>query len=682
VSEVERPSREIERVPKSVLVPREVEHDEHWRDDLAAQGNGNGSGDEDLEELGVDWSRQLAFIQRHAVTLACLALILASLIWKAAFLSHYFYWEDDFQILDLSLKIHLSWGFLTNVDIGHFFPGVYLTAWLLARVALYNWLAGSVIVLAMHAAAGLAAWRLLRTLLGNRPAILIPLVMYLFSPLGFPTDAFWVTAVEAIPLQIALFMALNSHLHYVWTGKFKYAVTSAAWQFFGLFFFEKAAVIPLLLFAVTAGFLTSWRLVAGVRATVVRLWKGWLLYLGLLAAYAAVFFTAFSGSKHGAVAPVGQAVRAFAWTQVSRTLLPGLLGGPWHWYHPPNYGSAFANPPAYLSWAAIIVVLAVIAASILTRQRAWRAWAIVAVWIVLADMLPVFIGRLKYPDYAGLLGMQTRYVVDAPAVVAIALALAFWPVAGQLQHQDAKPSKRRDFFTGRWKAVALAAVGVFAVGSVFSVQQYEARTTTRTVTANQVYIANARTALAEVPAGTVIVSQHVPSTLMGGNFGGAAVTSVVLGPLSKRRSLIRWTSEPAGTIGRLKVFGSDGRLWPAAILGSTTPRLPFQRSCLTGTRSSLTLAFQSASVRFLQVLRIGYVATAGAAGEIVTVAYGSFAGSFAVMPGAQKVYFAVHRGAARVALQAQGGIGSVCFASAVAGYVIPFPGSPIPALSR
>ena len=123
----------------------------------------------------VDWPNLLAALQRHKVTIASLALIAGSLIWKAAFLHHYFYWEDDFQILDFSRRSDLSWGFLTHVDFGHFFPGVYLISWILARVALYNWLAGSVIVLVIVAAASFAAWRLLRTLMGNRPAILIPL---------------------------------------------------------------------------------------------------------------------------------------------------------------------------------------------------------------------------------------------------------------------------------------------------------------------------------------------------------------------------------------------------------------------------------------------------------------------------------------------------------------------------
>ena len=356
MSETERPSRELEPVSRQARA--------QFADDARDSGRGGlpGSGavlrDDDVEEPGsIDWSRQWASVRRHRVTLASLALIAGSLIWKATFLSHYFYWEDDFQVLDSSLKSHLSWGFLTHVYGGHFFPGVYLIAWVLARVALYNWLAGSLIVLVMLAAAGLAAWRLLRTLLGNRPAILIPLTLYLLSPLAFPTDGWWIDAVESIPLQIALFMALNSHLHYVWTRQFRYAVASAAWQLFGLVFFEKAMVIPFLLFAVTAGFLSGWRLLPAVRATAVQLWRGWLLYLGLLAAYSAVFLTALSAAASGPVAPAAQAFSVFARRQVFKTLLPGLLGGPWHWYHPANYFSAFADPPSFLAWVAVLVVL-------------------------------------------------------------------------------------------------------------------------------------------------------------------------------------------------------------------------------------------------------------------------------------------------------------------------------------
>jgi hypothetical protein len=679
VSEIERPSQELERVPRHALAPRGADRDDDWRDDPRHRGEEHAA-DRDLdEEPRTDWSEQLATLRRHQVTLASAALIVLSLIWKATFLSHYWFRQDDFAALDASLKSGLSWGFLTHMDAGHLFPGVYLISWVLARAALYNWLAGSAVVLALHAAAGLAAWRLLRTLLGNRPAILIPLVMYLLSPLAFPTDSEWITAIEAIPLQIALFLALNAHVRYVRTGNFRYAGFSAAWLFFGLFFFEKAAVIPLLLFAVTAGFLTTRPLLAGVRATFVRLWKGWLLYFGLLAAYAAVFLAAYSTSQVKAAAPTPHLAATFAWRQVFYSLVPGFLGGPWHWYHTLNAAGAFASPPADLSWAALVVALAIVTASILTRRRAWRAWAILAGWVVLADMLPVIIGRLQYPGYAALFGMETRYVADAPAVLAIVVALAFWPVAGPEQDEATTTRRRREFFVGRWRTVAVAMVAVFVVGSIWSVQRFQTLTSKMTVTSNPVYIANARAALADVPAGTVIVSGYVPSTMMLGIFGKAAYTVTVLGPLSHRGAQVSWTTRPSGTIGQLRVFGQDGRLWPAAIAGSTTAKMSWQRSCLTK-KPQLVLPFQPVSVGFAQVLRIGYVAAAGAAGETVAVAYGSFTGQFTVLAGAHKVYFPVHGSAANVTVQAQGGPGGLCFAPAVAGYVVALPGSPIPSI--
>jgi hypothetical protein len=642
-------------------------------------GGGAALGDDDGEEpASVDWSRLWAAVQRHKVTLASLALIAGSLIWTAAFLSHYFYWEDDFQILDVSLKSHLSWGFLTHVDFGHFFPAVYLIAWVLARVALYNWLAGLLIVLALHAAAGLAAWRLLRTLLGNRSAILIPLTLYVLSPLAFPTDAWWDNAVETIPLQIALFMALNSHLQYVWTGKFRHAVASAAWQLFGLVFFEKAMVIPLLLFAVTAGFLSGWRLLPALRATAVQLWRGWLLYLGLLAAYAAVFLTSLSAATSGPVAPVAQAVSVFARRQVFKTLLPGLLGGPWHWYHPANYFSAFADPPADLEWLAVPVVLGLVAASIVVRRRAWRAWLILVVWLVVADTVPVLIGRLNSPAYAGLHGLQTRYVADVPAVLAIVVALVFWPVADPRPDSERTARRRRDFFTGRWRMIAIAVTAIFVIGSIYSVQSFQTQTTTWTVTSGQAYIANARAALADTPAGSVIVSQPVPGTLMKGTFGDADLTSSVLGPLSGRGSQISWTTRPSGTVGALKVFGGDGRLWPAALRGSSTADLPAWRSCLSTTTPQLVLHFQPVSTAFASTLRIGYVANSSAAGQVVQVYYGSESGQFTVQPGENHYYLPVHGSAGSVVLSSQGDFSGLCFGPAIAGYIVPFPGFPIP----
>src|SRR5580658_3146378 len=243
-------------------------------------------GDDKVDEApGLQWSKWLATLRQHKVTLAAVALIAVQIIWKAAFISHYFFQQDDFLVLDSAVKSGLSWHYLTLFDSGHMFPGVYALAWVLARVAIYNWGVASAIVVVLIAGAAVAAWRLLVTLLGNRPAILIPLTLYLASPLAFANFTWWIRPVEALPLQIALFMALKSHVQYVRTGSFRQAVISVAWQLSGLLFFEKSVFIPLVLFAVTAGFLVEGRLLSAARTTVVRYWKAWLLYLSLLAAF-------------------------------------------------------------------------------------------------------------------------------------------------------------------------------------------------------------------------------------------------------------------------------------------------------------------------------------------------------------------------------------------------------------
>lgn len=668
------------------LAPLQTAHEGEWQDDADAGGARFDAGQDVDEAPGVDWSRQLAAIRQHKVTLACAALIVVQLIWKASFISHYFFHQDDFQVLDVARKSGLSWQYLTHVDSGHMFPGVYAIAWVLARAALYNWAVASVVVLVMIAGASVSAWWLLRTLLGDRPAILIPLTLYLCSALPFGMTTWWITAAEALPLQIALFMALSSHVRYVRTGQLRHLARSVGWQFLGLLFDEKSVLIPLVLFAVTACYLTRRRrLLSALAATAVRYRKAWFSYLGLLAVYAVVLVTSMLSSATKTAAPSsGHAVWSFASRLLFDTLLPGLLGGPWHWYHPLNSTGAYADPSAGLVWLAAIVILAIIAASILTRPVAWRAWTILAGWVLLADMLPVVIGRLNIPGYAALFGMETRYVADVPAVLAIAVALAFWPLAGPVPDEPAA-GRPKQIFTGRWRTAAIATVAVCVLGSVWSVQRFQTLTTrfTSAVTPVQTYIANARAALAQTPAGTVIVSQPVPGSVMEGLFGHYAASQVVLGPLVPSGAQVGWTVLPSGQIGQLRVFGPDGRLWPAAIYGSTTKSLPFLKSCLTAKRKRLVLQFPAATwaqdLKDTYVLRLGYVTSPGSAGGTVTVTYGSYVRQFTIKSGLSKAYFTVWGAAPDVTLQADLSQGGICFAPAVAGTIGVFPGSPIPA---
>jgi hypothetical protein len=312
------------------------------------------------------------------------------------------------------------------------------------------------------------------------------------------------------------------------------------------------------------------------------------------------------------------------------------------------------------------------------RWRAWRGWAILAGWIVVDDILPVMIGRVAlFPGYAALLATQTRYVDDAVAVLAVVVALIFWPLAGPAASRDQDPAPRREFFAANgWKRTAVAFTVVVAIGSVWTVSQYM----TRTAAPTRAYIANARAALAMQPAGTAILNRQVPSTVMIGLFGSRADTSVVLGPLARSGTHLDWISQPTGNIGGLKMFGDDGRLYYAAIRGVTGQSRTVFADCLSPRRPRLVvpLPAQLGLGPFVRVLRIDYLASAGAAGATVTVTYAGQVGQIAVAPNAHSAYLSATGSSARVTLEATLAAGTFCFQKAVAGYFIPLPGTGVP----
>jgi hypothetical protein len=629
VSDIERPSNEIERRPRHVVVSPEESGYQYIVDPDPESDEGFYD-----DETGVDWTRLKELLRRHQVSVVCVALIVVTLVWKTVFISHFYFQQDDFSVLDAGLHSKLSWAFLTHDDEGHLFPGVYAIAWVLARIALYNWTAATAVTVAMIAASSLAAWRLLRTLLGNRPAIVIPLALYLCSPLAFPVYAWWVTAIEALPLQIALFMSLDAHLRYTWTSKFRYAVAAGAWLVFGLVFFEKSALIPLLLFAVTAGFLTQRPLLRSIWLTLTRLWRAWVLYLVILAGYAAVFVLSMRAAKvRSTPATAGQAA-TFASDLLRQTFLPGMLGGPWRWFPivttlpggaaSPAPATAVTAPSSALALVALLIVAAIIVASIMTRRKAWRAWAILAGWIALDDVLPVVLGRLSYANAYEILGYDARYVTDTTAVAAIAIALAFWPVAAP-EHKTAGAShRRRVFFAGPWKAIALGLVGVFVVGSVWSVQQF-----TQTANGSYVrsYLTTAQAALAQVPAGTAIFGAgQVSPGVMTGLFGTSAAAADVIEPLSHRGAQLTWLTRPYGTIDNLMAFSQDtGQLYPATIVplySSTSEPLTGTQICNSPASGRFTYRFASPTSILTLALQIGYTASPALAGRTMTVTYG------------------------------------------------------------
>jgi len=612
----------------------------------------------------IDWPEFAAWAKSRGVVIGGLILIAAQLAWKAFFLSHYYFWQDDFHFLELAREHSFTWKYLTYVGAGHLTPGDYAIFWVVARASPYNWGLAAGITVVMLAAAGVAALRLLRTLFGTRLAILLPLAIYLLTPLTMPDIRWWSSGIESLPLQIATFMALNAQVHYVRTRRFWHAISATAWLLAGLIFFEKAFVLPLLLLGVTSAFLMEGNWLRTIGRSLAVFWREWVVQLVVVAAWAAllVYSLRTSAAQPGTPGSAGGVV-TFIVKLLKNTFVPGALGGPWQWLPSSDSEFAYSFPPAALAWLALIVAALVIAASLWSRRYAWRAWVILAGWLAAADIAPVLLGRISElgPSF---LGLETRYVADAAPVLAICVGLAFWPVAGQ-------PDRARRHVTVPGadqfaRMVAAGLVTAFAIGSVWSVQAFQNHTTSTPV---RLYMANARAALAEVPAGTVIEDGAVPSTLMTGLFRSYTSASKVLGVLGKAAEPagVRWTQQPAGTIDHLMVFGPDGRLHKAAVWGR--PSVP-RRGCQAVRHGRAVVRFTSPTWRVTRVMHVAYLAAAGVGGQVVTVTYGASSQQLTLRAGLHSAYFTERGSASSVTFSGQA-MNGLCVGAIQAGVIVP-----------
>jgi hypothetical protein len=618
----------------------------------------------------IGWPELAAWARDHSVVLFGLVLIAAQLVWRSIFLGHYFFWQDDFHFMELGLGHSFTWSYLSTVAVGHWFPGVYAIFWVVARAALYNWAFASAITVLLLAAADLAALRLLRTLFGDRPAILVPLLIYLLCPLSVMDIRFWSAAIELWPLEIAIFMALTSQVHYVRTGRFRHAVAVAAWLAFGLIFNEKALVLPLLLFAITSAFLIEgpWKRTIG--RCLVKYWRSWLLQAVMLACYAAVFASSLHTSSVQPSVP-GTATGVFSFTEelVKDTFVPGAIGGPWQWSGITDAQIASAATPNALAWLSVIVAVAVILASMMSRRYAWRGWAILAGWLLAADVGPVVIGRIGEMS-PGVLAQQTRYVADAVPVLAICVGLAFLPLAGQ------PDTRRRMAVPDLSQAARLAAaglVGAFTIGSVWSVQDLQNTTSGRL---SQIYIENAEAAVAQAPTGTVIADWPVPSAVMIGAFGQSDRASEVIGPTESAvaKTNIRWTAHPDGTIDHLMMFGPDGRLHQTAMYGPVSVPLSAGRRCQRVRHGMAVVRFTSPTFSGANELRIAYIAAAN--GDEMTVSYGGSAQVLTLQAGLHVAYLP-EQGSVDSVTVSGAAMGGLCIGDMQAGTIVPSNSGPV-----
>ena len=544
-----------------------------WVEDLTAS-----AADQDASEA-VAWAR------RNGVLATAIALIVAGLCEKAIVLAHSYFRQDDFYLFDRALQSKLNWHLLGSIHAGHFMPGGLALAWALAHVSLYNWTLASVVNLALFGAASVALFRLLGSVFGNRPAILIPLLVYVLCPMAVPGLTYWATTINWLPAQLAICMALDAHLRYVRGGRLRHAAAAAAWFLFGLLFDEAAAFVPVLLLAVTSAFFMSggWGRAAG--AAVRRYWRAWVLYLAVDAAYVVVLVHQLLISVPGADSPSPASnILTFLSTLLRVSFVPSALGGPWRWYSVGPY--AYADWVSWLTPLSWCVAGAIVLASLWYRRHAWRSWAILALWVILTAVVPLLLrqGGLASPV---ILAEDLHYLGDVMPVLAICLGLAFLPVQGE-----------RDAYRARiWRLPRQAAILVvlagFMAGSLYSVSSYLSGTSSAPESS---YVATARAAFRQIPAGTVIWSTPVPPLIQQPQwYGRYASTKVLIGLMAPAAERLGWTKAPSGVIPHLMIFDRSGRLWGVVLNGRRIQAPAKRLGCWSVTTRTVRIPLGSAT---------------------------------------------------------------------------------------
>lgn len=478
-----------------------------------------------------------------------LLLILVSLVFRASVLSRAYFVEDDFLFVAGAADSGLTWDYLARVHKGHLMPGALALVWVLTQVAPYSWAMVSFLIIAGQAAASVVFLVLLRRLFGDRAGVLAALTVYVFAPLTVPAMSWWSAAINAVPLQLAMVAALAAHIRYVREGKGRWR--ALIWTAVGMAFSTKGVFIPFVVLGVTSAYLGKglW-----ARAVLTELRRPvWWAHGLLLAGYGVLYWlrrdTAGSDALSG---PKAEVVPGLLRRLLGETFPTGAVGGPLRWGGLTSTGGLADPAPATViaSWA-VIALLVVI--TCVYRRRAWRAWAILAAYVVVADAVPTVIARATAWD---LVGAETRYVADAAVLFALCLALAWLPVEGE---QDAV----RRPVPGTLSLAAGGLTVVFLVVSVLSINAFRDTLSGDKVRA---YLENARASLATAAPDADIYTRPVPPEIVLPWNGSRRLTSYVLAPLAdpETRKLMRDPRPSAEPY----VFDATGKL---VLVGRVTP---------------------------------------------------------------------------------------------------------------
>jgi hypothetical protein len=393
---------------------------------------------------------------RRWVLGTAVALLISQLVFRtwAAWSSWYFL--DDLILLR-QLAEGDEWDYILEPVNGHLAPVAKLVYWGIGSIDPLAWWPAAVVLVVGQALASAACLWMLVSLFGARRGILPPFALYLFLSLSIPSYMWVAAALQQLPLQVALCVAVGAWVRHARGDGVRWLGLCLTSLVVGLLFWEKTLVVLPLLLYLSYAYFTSGGPVSRLRGLRPQ-GLGLVAVLGIGVAYVA-YYVATVPSQLAAVTP--ELAGDLAETMLANTLASGLVGGPWQWRvpAPPN---AFADPPSWAVHCAWVVVVAVVAYAWLRRIRTGRA-LLLFLGYVSGTFLLVLTGRAS--ALGATLGTDSRYLSDIPLVAALCLGLAFIRLPGAA---GSSAPRQAPFIHAAPRLLVTGLLVVVLVGSVAS----------------------------------------------------------------------------------------------------------------------------------------------------------------------------------------------------------------------
>jgi hypothetical protein len=283
-------------------------------------------------------------------------------------------------------------------------------------------------------------WRVLRRQFGPRLTTLIPLTILLLTPALIPATTYYRQSITILACTAAIVWALDAHLRWMLYRHRADLVILFVVTAIGLGCYEKAAAIPVLLLAATLTIFVGGnsgdddrqpgqgedqpshpRPLSQARAG----------FLGVLvsAAVVLIFWVIYRSGPYDQgpeSLPSSFDVLHLAGDTVTKTVIPLLLGGPFHWSY--AFGVPYAGTPdlsgTTVAFSLLIVLVGLAAALWRSPDRTGRALALLIAWVV-PSVAIVAAGRFQSLGLG--LATTTRLWADLVPGFLLAGALAALP---------------------------------------------------------------------------------------------------------------------------------------------------------------------------------------------------------------------------------------------------------------